>query len=164
MTDCIFCTVPDLLCKTTPAYLIGPLTIPEKSRFLSYSVIDIIPIISKDVFSTMTIFTPGARLALSLKDAAELIAHRKAWLEIMQNKSHYSVIFDSEIQLNDMMTHNRIQNLQLPKDWDIVSISDTQYVLNKRAAKILVESTMQFHANVATLLDSIKILKVIKIR
>ena len=96
----------------------------------------------------------------SSRYADQLIAHRKAWTDIMNGKEPYGIIFDKEAELMNINLQFRLENLKLPKDWDIIKISDTQYVLSKRAAKILVEATLQYHDPVKHLLQSLVILKV----
>ena len=167
MTDCIFCTIPDIICKKVPAFFITQAAQKvqaapdqENARYLRYSIINISPILSKAEFSKMTVFTPGSRLVLSLEDADQLIAHRKAWTDIMNGKEPYGIIFDKEAELMNIDLQFRLENLKLPKDWDIIKITDTQYVLSKRAAKILVEATLQYHDPVKQLLQSLVILKV----
>jgi len=162
MADCIFCTIPDLICKKVPAFLITSQAIPDtkNTRYLRYSIINISPILSKADFSKMAVFTPGSRLVLQLEDADQLIAHRKAWAEIMNNKEPYGVIFESEAELMNIDLQFRLENLKLAKDWDIIKITDNEYVLNKRAAKVLYEATLQYHEPVKQLLQSLVILKV----
>jgi len=162
MTDCIFCTIPDLICKKVPAFLISSQTIPDQkeTRYLRYSIINISPILSNEEFSKMAVFTPGSRLVLTLEDAAQLIAHRKAWTEIMNGKEHYGIIFEKEAELMNIDLQFRLENLKLPKDWDVIKMTDTTYVLNKRAAKVLYEATLQYHEPVKQLLQSLVILKV----
>ena len=165
MSDCIFCTTPDIICKKVPVWFIGIKATPvsDTGNYLSYSNIIISPILSKAEFSKMTIFTPAARLAMNLEDAAQLIAHRQVWNHIMNGKNAFGIIFDSEVDLMNKDLQFRLENLKLPKDWDIIIISDTQYVLNKRAAKILVETTLQYHDIIKDLLKSLVILKVFDI-
>ena len=165
MTDCIFCTIPDLICKKVPAFLIAPQATnatpdQKNTSYLRYSIINISPILSKAEFSKMAVFTPGSRLVLSLEDAAQLIAHRKAWSDIMNGKEPYGIIFDKESELMNIDLQFRLENLKLPKDWDIIKLTDSQYVLSKRAAKILFEATLQYHEPVKQLLQSLVILKV----
>lgn len=165
MTDCIFCNIPDLICKKVPAFLISTQAAqkvpdPENTRYLRYSIINISPILSKAEFSKMTAFTPGSRLVLSLEHASQLIAHRKAWADIMNSKEPYGIIFDQEAELMNIDLQFRLENLKLAKDWDAIKITDTQYVLTKRAAKILVEATLQYHQPVKRILQSLVILKV----
>ena len=162
MTDCIFCTIPDLICKKVPAFLIATQTIPDQkeTRYLRYSIINISPISSNAEFSKMAVFTPGSRLVLTLEDAAQLIAHRKAWTDIMNGKEPYGIVFDHEDELMNIDLQFRLENLKLTKDWDIIKITDTQYVLSKRAAKILVEATLQYNEPIKQLLQSLVILKV----
>lgn len=163
MTDCIFCTIPDLICKKVPAFFINvkaQAPEPEPTRYLRYSIINISPILSKEEFLKMAVFTPGSRLVLQLEDADQLIAHRKAWTDIMNSKEPYGIIFDNEAELMNIDLQFRLENLKLPKDWDIIKITDTQYVLSKRAAKILFEATLQYNEPVKQLLQSLVILKV----
>lgn len=159
MTDCIFCTVPELLASTLPVYCIG-IPVPEKSDYLRYLSINTSPLVSQSDFLEMTIFTPGARLSLTLDDANKLISHRQAWINIMNNEEPYGAIFENPDDVTNTDIRFRLENLKLPKDWDVIEISDTQYVLNKRAAKIFVESTLQYHAPVNPFIESFVILKV----
>jgi hypothetical protein len=158
MSSCIFCTVPQLICTQTPAYIIG-IPVPQTQLYSDFHAINITQFESQAEFNKTTFFTPGSRLDLSLEEAQRLVAHRSAWLSIMNgNKPHATILELIETLENTIIT-KRLENVQLPKDWDIIKITKNEYVLNKRAAKILVESTQQFHKTLEELLTSLDILK-----
>jgi len=140
-------------------------TVPvsQLNNYLNIHNIIATQISTKEGFYNMTVFTPGSRLVLTLDEASQLIAHRKAWTDIMNSATPLGIIFENYADLTDINLQFRLENLELPKDWDIVVISDSQYALNKRAAKILYEATLQYHAPVKSLIKSISILKVIQI-
>jgi hypothetical protein len=162
MADCIYCTVPDLLSKKLPILLIG-IPVPDISRYLNYTQIHHTEITSFSDFQKNPIFTPGSRLDMSLDSANQLIAHRKAWLETLKMSADYFAVFDDPSYLNNVDLSIRLENLKLPKDWDVIIITESQYVFTKRSAKIFIDSTLQFHLPLKTFLKSFKILKVLDI-
>jgi len=163
MTDCIYCTVPDLLCKKLPILLIGSIPEPNESKYLNYTQIYHTEITSFSDFQKQSTFTPGSRLNMTLDSANQLIAHRKAWLETLKMSADYFAVFDNPSYLNNLELSNRLETLKLPKDWDVITITESQYVFTKRAAKIFIDSTLQFHLPLKTFLKSFKILKVVDI-
>lgn len=161
MADCIYCTVPDLLCKKLPILLIGSTPVPDVSRYLNVTQIQHTEITSFSDFQKQSNFTPGSRLDMPIDSANQLIAHRKAWLETLKMSADYFAVFDNPAFLNNLP--NRLEHLKLPKDWDVITITESQYVFTKRAAKIFIDSTLQFHLPLKTFLKSFKILKVLDI-
>lgn len=141
MSNCIFCTVPDIIYKNTPIYNVE------------------VPVIAHQ--TNTTIFTPRARLLLSPEDANRLIKHREAWISHYNSNSPHAIIAES--QLNPLIG-KQIESMKLPKDWDIIKISATEYVLTKRAANVLILATQQYHDTVTELINTLSILKVIDLR
>ena len=162
MSNCIFCDIPELICKRTPVICIG-IPVPKSTNYLSYKQINCSQLITKTDFNKMTIFTPGSRLDMSLEDAQQLISHRAAWIEALNMKEPYCAIFDNSTDLENIDISFRLENMKLPKDWDVLKISDSQYILTKRASKIFIDSTLQFHLPLKIFIKSFEILKVIHI-
>ena len=160
MTDCIFCTVPDLICNQTSAYCIGfPAPDQAQKYYNNYHIIESSKLLSKEEFQKMNVFTPGSRLKLTLDEANQLIDHRQAWTHGMNQTTPYIALFESSADIQNPVIKSSLESLKLPKDWDVVKISKTQYVLNKRAVKILIDSTLQFNSPVSELIEYIDILK-----
>lgn len=156
--DCPFCTIPDFVCKETPVWCIG-IEPPQSNHYSKYTQIKL-PHLEKHNFVKMSTFTPGSRLALSLNDATQLIAHRQAWNDIYNGLNPYGIIFDNSEDLANTTLRFRIENLSLPKDWDMIKLSSSQYVMNKRAATVLLQATIQYHQPLDDLIRSLIILKV----
>lgn len=157
MSDCIFCTVPDIVYKDTPIYNVGAPVVEEYTNAINGTK----HLKSKSDLAKATIFTPRSRLVLSLEDANRLIRHREAWL--LHSKSTVPHALIAESQMNPSIGR-KLESMQLPKDWDIVKISATEYVLTKRAAKVLILATQQYHDTVPDLIDTLSILKVVQLR
>lgn len=157
MSDCIFCTVPDIVYKNTPIYNVGTPVVDENT---------VSNIVTKQLktpadLSKATIFTPRSRLVLSLEDANRLIKHREAWLLHSNSTNPHAII--TENQLTPLIGR-QIESMKLPKDWDIVKITTTDYVLTQRAAKVLILATQQYHDTVPDLIDTLSMLKVLQLR
>jgi hypothetical protein len=161
MSDCKFCNVPDIVCKNLQAYFIGLPDTINTSIFNKATHIPNTHISSSNEFQSLSYFTPGSRLDLTLEEANRLIAHRKAWEYIIaQDTVHkpYAVIFEGKPDEPKIIS--RIENVKVTKDWDIIKLSDNEYILTQRAAKILTNSTMQFHSPIKTLLETFEVLKI----
>ena len=163
MPDCIYCTIPDLLCKNLPVLLIGNIPVPETTKYMNFTHIHNTELTSFSDFQKLSTFTPGSRLDMSLDSANQLIAHRKAWVETLKMKTDYFAVFDDQTYVNNNDLAIRLENLKLPKDWDVIAITESQYIFTKRAAKIFIDSTLQFHLPLKTFLKSFKILKVLEL-
>lgn len=159
MSDCAFCVIPEIICAKIPAYCIR-IPVPEKLHYLQYNIINISNIKSESDFYKMTNFTPGSRCNLSLDDANRLLAHRQAWILINTNNEPYGAVFENMSDIENNTIKIQLENLQLPKDWDIIKISENQYILNKHASRVLIQSTYQFHLPLHILLNSVEFLKV----
>ena len=160
MSDCIFCDIPALVCKKMPVLCIG-IPVPKNTTYLSYKHINNSQSITKSNFNNLSFFTPGSRLDMNLNDANQLVAHRAAWIETIDMKEPYYAFFDNSIDLENNDISFRLENIKLPKDWDVLKITDTQYILTKRATKIFLNSNLQFHLTLKILIDSFEILKVL---
>ena len=164
MSDCALCKVPELIGSKMPAWCIG---IPEKEEPENNNYLRVAHIKSSEMshaeFLKAVNFTPGARLQMSLEDANKLINHRNAWYEVSSSEEPYGVIFDSQNDLENKDLVFRFENLDLPKDWDVIKISDSQYILSKRAANTYIRSSLQFHDHLPIFLESFAILKVFSI-
>jgi len=154
MTDCIFCTVPDIIYKTIPIYSVG---VPVVTEDPNHNIVAKQLKTATDL-AKATVFTPRSRLVLSLEDANRLIKHRTAWLLYSKNTSPHAII--TENPLNPLIGR-KLESMKLPKDWDIIKISPTDYVLTQRAAKVLILATQQYHDKLPDLIGTLAILKVL---
>ena len=161
MDDCPFCHVPAILATTTVAFLASPIQI-TKQIYKSYVSIETPEISQSD-------FTPGFRAKLMAYNKSDQVqaqakTHKEAWLSFLKTNTPHAIIFESEYDANDNNLAMFLENLSLPKDWDIVSFSPTQYILTKRAARILYKSSIQFNCPIQKYIHSFKVLKVIEQR
>ena len=134
-----------------------------KKYYLSINSI-VTEAVKQSDFVSNTRFTAGARLTLELTEANEFLKHTEAWDKFIKSDKRYAVIFDKLKDISDKELSIFIENKRLPKDWDLVLIDDTQYILNKRAAKILMNSAKQIHHNLKTYLNSFEVLKLVKLK
>jgi hypothetical protein len=160
MSDCIFCTVPDIIYKNTPIYNVGTPVIVEDAACKTINIVTTQLKTNIDL-SKATIFTPRSRLVLSLEDANRLIKHREAWLLHSNSTSPHAIITES---LLTSLIGRQLESMKLPKDWDVIKITATDYVLTQRAAKVLILATQQYHDNVTDLIDTLSMLKVLQLR
>jgi hypothetical protein len=160
MSDCIFCTVPDIIYKNTAIYNVGVPVIVEDAACKTINIVTTQLKTNIDL-SKATIFTPRSRLVLSLEDANRLIKHREAWLLHSKSTSPHAIIAES---LLTSLIGRQLESMKLPKDWDIIKITTTDYVLTQRAAKVLILATQQYHDNVTDLIDTLSMLKVLQLR
>jgi len=137
------------------AYLIGT-PVPKTTHYLRINSIN-------DIKGKQELFTPSARLLLSLKEQQEALNHRDIWINFLKSAAEYAIVFDTD-DINDKQLTIFIENKQLPKDWDIILISDTQYILNKRAARILLSSCKQIHQPIKDYLRAFEVLKVLPLK
>jgi hypothetical protein len=159
MADCKFCKVPPIEAAKTAVWAID-IPAPEKQIYLRYTNI-IYQKFNQDEFRTMSRFSPHARLTWSLGEAFQFMAHAQAWTEFIAGPEIHCIIFDKSEQLNNKDLSMRLENLTLPKDWDVVFISETQYLMTKRAATIYANSIQQFHLPLKTYLRTFDILRVV---
>ena len=155
MTDCLLCNISPLIGEKIEAYLIGT-PVPIKTHYLRINSIN-------DTKGNKELFTPSARLLLSLNEQQEALNHRDIWINFLKSEAEYAIVFDSE-NINDKQLTIFIENKQIPKDWDIILISDTQYIFNKRAARILLTSCKQIHQQLKDYLKAFEVLKVLPLK
>lgn len=160
MTDCIFCHVPNFKACNTPAWLItsAPNPIQPNSVYKSVTV-EQPQTISKMAFIQSKLFTPAARLNLSVEEASNLMTHKKIWAQIAKSNIDHAAIYTDITYINDAKIAESLENAILPRDWDII-IKDNQYILTKRAANILLASSRQFHSELSVYIKSIRSLKI----
>jgi len=161
MVDCSLCFVPAIVAKETTAYILND-GVNTKTLYKSY-----IPVtkqeISKGDFRVNFKFTPGFRLNYDYELANEALRHKEAWSKFLKEENPYAIVFDDAENADDTQLSIYLENLQPPKDWDILIFTPTQYVLNKRAAKILYYSANQFNKPIKDYITSFFILKTIKV-
>jgi len=109
-----------------------------------------------DTFRYSSRFTPHARLTLNLAFAGQLLTHERAWsMFVKEQSAPYGAFYEQEPK--DLLAYN----LDLPRDWDVIILTETDYILNKRAARILLHSATQFHVPLITYLQAFNLLKVV---
>ena len=162
MVDCPLCFIPAIVAKETIAY---NSTQKRQSKYLYKTYTEISPTeISQGDFRTNTNFTPGFRLRYDYKIGIEALKHKEVWSKFLKEESSpYAIVFDDEEDVDDGQLSIYLENLQPPKDWDILIISPTQYIINKRAAKILYYSAKQFDKPIKDYINSFFVLKAIKV-
>lgn len=163
MTDCPFCDVPPFKPDDTPVWLIGDSNNPTGLQHSYKSVTNKIrTTMNSDEFKQSTKFTPGARLNMTLAEANELLTHTEIWEQISTN---HTIIFTDESTLNNADLNKILENLTLPRDWDIIILpfDKVQYVLTKRAANILIASSRQFHKSLKVFIESIPGLRIVHV-
>jgi len=159
MADCQFCKTTPLLATALPVWCIG-FPAPASNIYLRYNYV-VFPELAVEFFRTANRFTPHARLTLNLAYAGQLIAHEQAWSDFLQTSAPYGAFYENPTLATDAATATIIENMDLPRDWDILIVSPHNYILNRRAARILKDSAVQFHVNLSTYLTAFNLLKVI---
>jgi len=158
MADCILCNTQPIICKETDAYIINS-PVPKTNHYLRINDISSCQIDIKDL-KTVTLLTPGARSRLTITEYIEIINHRSVWEKFLQSSANHCIVFDGLKDAEDRQLSIIIENKVLPKDWDILMIGKTQYVLNKRATKILFTSSRQLNSSVSDYIKSFRVLKI----
>ena len=162
MTDCIFCHVPELKASNTPVWLITHASDPIQNSSVYKSVtVEPPQTITKEDFVQSILFTPAARLTLSIEEATNLLTHKKIWNKIIKSDFNHAAIFTDITYINDAKIAESLDNAILPRDWDIIIINNNQYILTKRAANILQASSRQFHNILTVFIKSIPGLKIV---
>jgi len=114
------------------------------------------PELAVEQFRFSVRFTPHARLTLNLALASQLLAHEQAWnLFVAEPTALHGAFCEQEPK--DLSLYN----LDLPRDWDIIILTGTDYILTKRAARILLHSATQFHVPLIDYLQAFNVLKVV---
>jgi hypothetical protein len=154
MDDCRFCKTVPLKQNTIVAWCIGFPASP-KPIYLRYNTV-VFPELDVDTFRFSVRFTPHARLTLNLARASQLLAHEQAWTMFVKEPSvPYGAFCEQDPK--DLSTYN----LDLPRDWDVIILTATDYILTKRAARILLHSATQFHVPLMDYLQAFNLLKVV---
>ena len=162
MTDCILCKITPILASSTDLFLID---VPEIEAS-HYSTVNSIRSeeLRPENFKTNTAFTPGARLKMELTEAIEILNHKKVWEIFITLNSPHAIVLNNKKDAEDRQLSIFIENKEVPKDWDIILVSSNQYILTKRAARILLASTRQISNNLETYLLSFEALKVLPLK
>jgi len=161
MADCALCVVPAIVANETIAYVLEN-TIVNKTLYKSYTQITL-PEISQADFRTNINFTPGFRLRYDYTLAAESLRHKEAWSKFLKEGSPHAILFNDNNDADNTQLSIYLENLNPPKDWDILIFSSTQYLITKRAAKILFYSAKQFDKPIKDYITSFSVLKAINI-
>lgn len=159
MTDCVFCTVEPIVCKETEAFLIGSPAPVTKKHYYRFNDTNHIKI-EKGNFKSLKTFTPGARLKLKLTEAEEIINHKTIWEMFLKSEKKYGIVFDNLKDAENKELTSVIEKKEVPRDWDLIMISDKQYIFNKRASRILNGSAIQINNNLKNYLQSFSTLKI----
>jgi len=152
MDNCKFCAYKPIEVIKTHLYLCSKEVPAALPKYASVTTIPIQPTLNN--YKHDTRFSPGARLSLSPEQAQEMLTHRQAWTQFLDTKAEHALICRSN------HANKNIENVAPPKDWDVMMISDTDYVLTKRGAKLLL-STYQIHDPLPLYIQSHPLLKVI---
>lgn len=162
MDDCPFCKTIPLLANALPVWCIG-FPVQTNPRYLRYNTVAV-PELTADYLRTSDRFTPRARMELNLALAGQLIAHEKAWAEFVDAPEPYGAFYEHAEAATNSNLPAFIENLDIPRDWDVILLSSTEYLLNKRAARILKQSAVQFHVKLFEYMNAFKVLKVVPIK
>jgi hypothetical protein len=163
MEDCHLCAHTPITRENTVAYLVSNKRQAEvpASLYKSRTLITVEP---PTDFKTDTRFTAKARLTLTIAEATEFLHHKQAWREFLVTKdTKCGAIFDST-DIDSEKRTRQIVSFDLPKDWDVLFITATQYVLTRRAASLLLNSCSQIHHPLTTYIKSIPFLKIIYLK
>ena len=154
MDDCHLCSTVPFRQAEIPAWCIG-FPAPTDKLYLRYNTV-VFPDLAVEQFQFAVRFTPHARLTLNLALAAQLLAHEQAWDQfIKEDSAPYAGFYEQEPA--DLQS----QVLDLPRDWDVIILTETDYILTKRAARILKHSATQFHVPLMDYLQAFNLLKVV---
>ena len=160
MGDCKFCKDNPLKAADTPVWCIG-FPVPQgQPTYLRYNTINFAEITPEALRFSIR-FTPKARLTLNGAQAEQLIAHDQAWQEFLKDPTAQYGAFYEQAAAATKEIALYIENTGLPRDWDIVLVSPTDYLLNKRAARVLAHSATQFHVPLIDYLQAFGTLKVV---
>ena len=162
MEDCKFCKNNPVKAEKLPVWTIGIPAPSTNKHYLSYKYITK-RLISKDELRTTDKVTPAGRLLMSEADVSQIMAHQLAWDEFLASESEFGAFYETEASINSNKLHLAIENTELPRDWDIIMIGEFDYILNKRAARILRSSSIQVHCQLKLFLTIFDVLRVIKI-
>jgi hypothetical protein len=167
ITSCHLCNDNPFIANNTPVWLITENATQTKEIYQSYNYIKPEKLEQKEI-NTSLVFTPKARYTLSQYQMIELMTHFKIWNEIIvtPNRVNHGIIFtDQNLNIENIDISHRLENLILPKDWDIIIINNDnrplEYVVTKRAANILLASCRQFHNPLRIYIKSIPGLRII---
>ena len=115
-------------------------------------------------YKKATGFTPSFRLNYTQTEAIQNIQHKSAWNSFLKSNTPHAIIFDYALNAEDTQLSIYLENLIPPKDWDIIAFSETQYILNRRAAKILSQASLQFNTPINKYIRAFEVLKVIQVK
>ena len=152
MMECKFCAYTPIELTKTPVYLCS-----DQVPALSYASVTTINTPSITNYNYDTRFTPGARLALSQEQGLQMLTHQQAWRQFLDTKAAHALFLETQ------MPTAAIENADPPKDWDILLYTtNTDYVLTRRAASLLLLFSNQIHDPLPSYMTSHPLLKVIR--
>ena len=162
MEDCHLCAHTPITRETTATYLVSKKQSEVPAFWTNRTLITVEP---PTDFKTDTRFTAKARLILTIQEATEFLHHKQTWRNflITDSTTKTAAIFDSA-DIEDERLARRIISFDLPKDWDVLFITATQYVLTRRAASLLLNSSSQIHHPLTTYIKSIPFLKIMYLK
>jgi len=159
---CIFCVVPEIDRTKMPVWAINIPVIQSNPIYMRYKYFNTSQL-TPDEFRTSTRFTPGARTKMDISEAAKLITHYRVWEEVMNAQEPICLVVSKESDLKNAELTRKLESVKPPKDWDILIISDDQYVIRTRGARILYNSAGQFHLPLNTYIKGFEVLKVVEL-
>jgi hypothetical protein len=157
MDDCKFCILKPIILAETPVYQCGDSTPVLKNPYKSLTLIPSQP---ARPFHSDARFTPRARLTLTEAEAAAALRHRAAWRLFLNNPANHAFIADEPSE----QLARQATATNLPKDWDIVMLTPTQYIMTRRAAATALESSIQFHDPIPKFLTTLPFIKVVDLK
>jgi len=162
MEDCHLCAHTPITRETNATYLVSKKQTEVPAFWLNPILITVE---SPTDFKMDTRFTARARLNLTTFEATEFHHHKQAWREFLvsDTTTTTAAIFDST-DINSEKLARRIISFDIPKDWDVLFITATQYILTRRAASLLLNSCSQIHHPLTTYIKSIPFLKIMYLK
>ena len=165
MQSCSLCNTPSFRADATVAYILNK-SQHKKNLYKTYHIPNTLQNNSKDIesYKKNTDFTPGFRLKYSEAEAIKNNGHKYAWRHFLKSDVNHAIIFEDASTADDTQLSIYLENITPPKDWDIIAFSPTQYILNKRAAKILYYASLQFNVPIDKYIHAFEVLKVIQVK
>jgi len=159
---CIFCVVPEIDRTKIPVWAINIPVVETSPIYMRYKYMSNSELTHEE-FRSSTRFTPGARTKMDINEAAKLLTHYRVWEEVMNAQDPICLVMSKDSDLKNAELTRKLESVKPPKDWDILIISDDQYVIRTRGARILYNSAGQFHLPLNTYIKSFEVLKVVQL-
>jgi len=159
---CIFCVVPEIDRAKLPVWAIN-IPVVQNNPIYSRYIYKTTTQLNSEEFRTSTRFTPGARVSMDINEASKLLTHYRVWEEVMNAQEPICLVMTNEQDIKSSELTRKLESVKPPKDWDLLIISDDQYVIRTRGARILYNSGVQFHLPLNTYIKSFEVLKVIEL-